>query len=196
MKKPSVKGVLVLGAVAAVRRLVKSGKVTREAVETRLGAAAVEALDEKINVALWYPVEVFAELVELDFEIGGRRSPEYMREAGAAAARRLIASGMYPQMSPREPGAGAARGREDVLREARINGSLTQSLYNFIRTSAALNEREELEIAWEGARPFPEPARYSTEGFMAEMSRHQGGEARVTSRRPDPDRIVYTYQRG
>lgn len=195
MKEPSVKGGLVVGAVAAVRGLLKAGKISREAVEARLSAATRRILDDKINVALWYPVQVFAELVDLDWEVGGGRSPDYARGSGAAAARRLIASGMYSQLAPRDPSEDTARDREEVLREARINGSLTMSLYNFIRPSARLNEREELEITWEGARQLPEPTRYSTEGFMREMSRHQGKAAHVTSVRPDPDRIVFTYER-
>lgn len=195
MKEPAVKGGLVLGAVVAARGLVKAGKIAREAAELRLSAATLETLDEKINVALWYPVQIFAELVELDWEIGGGRAPDYARASGAAAARRLIASGMYSQLAAREPTGEVSRDRAEVLREARLNGSLTMSLYNFIRPSARLNERSELEITWDGASLLPEPTRYSTEGFMREMSAHQGRAAHVSSVRTHPDRIVFTYER-
>src|SRR5262245_13097779 len=97
-KVPSVKGNLMLGSVVAARRHRDQGRISAEALEARLSAQALTLVDQKIHISSWYPIQIFTELIELNWEIGGRRDPEFMRREGERSADRLFVSGIYQQL--------------------------------------------------------------------------------------------------
>src|SRR5262245_59189123 len=78
-RQPSAKGTLVLGVVVAARRLREKGKISPEQLEARLSKAALELIEQKINIAGWYPIQVFTELMDLSWELSGSREPDFMR---------------------------------------------------------------------------------------------------------------------
>ena len=86
----SVKGSLVLGAVVTVLRHRNQGRISADQLSARLGGAAFELVDQKIDIGRWYPVKAFTELLDLDWEVGSRRDPDYMRRQGEQAADRLF----------------------------------------------------------------------------------------------------------
>jgi hypothetical protein len=190
---PSVKGSLVLGAVVTVRRHRTQGRISADQLAARLGGAALELVDQKIDIGRWYPVKVFTELLDLDWEVGSGRDPEYMRRQGEQAADRLFASGIYQQLNyaERADRVGTAKG---VKRQATLITTITGTLYNFLRFEVRLREErgDALEIVFSNAALFSEALRHSTEGFMNQINQRQGSSLRWSSRRAPADVVTFT----
>jgi hypothetical protein len=189
--EPSVKGSIVVGAVAALRKLRSQGRVSPEALSARLSGAALELLEQKIEAGRWYPVGPFCELLDLEWEIAGDRRPEHARESGARSADRLIASGSYQQLDYAER-ADRAASRDALRRQVHLVTSITGALYNFLRTQVTVDEANGcLEVVYTNAAAFSEPLRLSTEGFMNQLNVRQGSARRWTSERRSPSEIVF-----
>jgi hypothetical protein len=54
--EPSVKGSLDVGVAVTARRHRDAGRVSAEQISARLSGAAVELLDQKIEIGRWYPI--------------------------------------------------------------------------------------------------------------------------------------------
>lgn len=190
--QPSAKGTLVLGASVSVRRLRDKGRISAETLELRLGSAAQGLLDQKINIAGWYPIQVFSELMNLHWEIAGRRDPQFMRDQGGLSADRLFDSRIYQQLQFAEQ-AERVQSRDALVRQARLITSITGSLYNFLEIGVRVDDArpDELQISYGNATLFDEALRYSTEGFMNRINHRQKSTRRWTSERPTPDRVVF-----
>src|SRR5690606_2118166 len=93
-----VKGSAIESVVADVNRLVEEGRLAREALAARLPAEDLQLLETKIVPALWYSYGSYGRLMELLFEIEGRRSTEYLVERGRRAGERVRAMGIYAQL--------------------------------------------------------------------------------------------------
>jgi hypothetical protein len=193
--EPSVKGSLLVGAVVTVRRHRDQGRISADGLAARLSGAVLELVDQKIDIARWYPVAAITELLDVDWEVGGRRDPAYMRRSGEQTADRLFASGIYQQLRYAEE---TERGRdaEELKRQSKLITSITGSLYNFLRFEVRLEgERgEALEIVYSNAAPFSDALRYSTEGFMNQVSLRLGAEHRWSSQRPRADVVVFALR--
>ena len=189
---PSAKGSLVLGAAVAARRHREKGRISEQQLEVRLSAPALALIDQKILIAAWYPIDAFCELMDLNWELGGRRAPEFMRREGERSADRLFDTGIYPQLRFAEEAA-KVESRDQLLRQSRLISSITASLYNFLQIEVRVGEGPEghLQIVYENAAPFSEALRYSTEGFMNQINKRQKSAQRWTSERQRPDRIVF-----
>lgn len=190
--KPSVKGVLVVGAMVAVRRLRDGGRVPEEQLAARLGAAALELLDEKIDLGRWYPMQAFCELLDLEWEVAGDRDPAHMIRAGALTADRVFDRGIYQQLDYAQR-AERANTREDVLRRARLITTVTASFYNFLDVEVRLDPDNPsvLEIRYGNAAEYSEALRHTTEGFMNQINRRLGSSRSWTGQRPRPDLVVF-----
>lgn len=190
--QPSAKGILVLGAAVSVRRLRDKGRIRPESLELRLGSTALELVDQKINIAGWYPIQAFTELLNLHWEVAGRRDPQFMRDEGGTSSDRLFDSGIYQQLVFAEK-VERAQTRESLVRQARLITSITGSLYNFLEPSVRVDDArpDELEVCYGNAVLFDESLRYSTEGFMNRINHRQKSARRWTSERPVPDRVVF-----
>jgi len=190
---PSVKGSLVLGAVVTVRRHRSQGRISADQLGARLTGAALELVDQKIDIGRWYPVKDFTDLLDVDWDVGSRRDPEYMRRQGEQAADRLFDSGIYQQLNyaERADRVGSAR---DLKRQATLITTITGTLYNFLRFEVRLSEGrgDALEIVFSNATPFSEALRHSTEGFMNQINQRQGSSLRWSSRRAQADVVVFT----
>ncbi|HXK25925.1 MAG TPA: hypothetical protein VMS55_24880 [Myxococcota bacterium] len=190
--QPSAKGSLVLGAAVAARRHREKGRISEQQLEVRLSGPALALIDQKILIAAWYPIDAFCELMDLNWELGGRRDPEFMRREGERSADRLFDTGIYPQLRFAEEAA-KVHSRDDLVRQSRLISSITGSLYNFLQIDVRVGDGEEgnLRIVYENAAPFSEALRYSTEGFMNQINKRQKSAQRWTSERQRPDRIVF-----
>lgn len=189
---PSVKGSLVLGAVVTVSRHRKAGRVSTGQLEARLGGEALELVDQKIDIARWYPVSAFVELVELDWDLFGGRDPDHVRRSGAVTADRLFDRGIYQQLDYAQR-ATRAQSYAALVRQARLIGTITDTLYNFLDVSVRIDEErvDSLEITYRNAEPFAEVLRYTTEGFMNQINHRQGSARRWTSERTRPDVVTF-----
>src|SRR5262249_23100543 len=96
--EPSVKGTIVLGVVAALRKLRKQGGRLQAQGAAGLSGGALELLEQKIEFSRWYPMPVFRELVEFEWDEIAKHDPEHARQAGVLSAERQFASGRYQQL--------------------------------------------------------------------------------------------------
>lgn len=190
--EPSVKGVLVVGAVVAARRHRETGRIPPEQLDARLSPEALELVDSKIDIGRWYPIAAFCELIELDWEVAADRDPEHARRAGAFSADRLFDRGLYQQLDYAER-ATRAQTRAALTRQARLISTIIGTLYNFLEVEVKVDEQrpDALEIHYRNAGPFAEVLRYTTEGFMNQVNHRQGSMRRWTSERVDPDLVVF-----
>jgi hypothetical protein len=78
---------------------------------------------------------------------------------------------------------------DDVLRQSRLVCTLTSTLYDFISARAEVVDGKRLHIRFEGAGDFPEALRYSTEGFLNEMTQRK--RRLWSSERPRQDLILF-----
>lgn len=189
---PSAKGSIVMGVVATLRKLRKGGQLSNARLAARLSGPALELLEQKTELASWYPMPLFAELVAFEWEVVGKRDPEYTRRSGALSADRQIESARYQQMDFAKR-AKKAESSSALLLQARLITTVTAAFYNFLQTSVAIDPARpnRLEIVYANAAAFPEPLRYATEGFMNQINQRQGSARRWQSERSTPDRILF-----
>lgn len=189
--EPSVRGSLFVTGVVAVRRHRESGAISEEELAARLGPAALELLDQKIDIDHWYPIRAFTEMVDMDWELAAR-APDYMREKGEDAAARFFRTGIYQQLDyakrVRRPD-----DRPSLLRQAKLIVSVAESLYSFLEVRVQ-EQRDALEIIYGNAKLFSEALRYSTEGFMNEVNRMQGAVRKWASERVAPGRVCFRLE--
>ena len=187
--EPSVKGSLFVTGVAAVRRYRDAGLLSEDQIAARLGPVALETLDQKIDIARWYPIDAFCEMVDLDWEIAAERDPAYMCRLGEVAARRFFERGIYQQLdyAKRTERVGS---RRSLVRQAKLIATVANSLYSFLEIEVRVTS-DVLEIVYRNATPLHEALRYTTEGFMNEVNRWQGSSRRWTSERVAPDRVRF-----
>lgn len=187
--EPSVKGSLLLNAAVAMRRHRDAGRVSEDELAARLGPAALELLDQKIDVSRWYPIDGFCEMVNMDWEIAAGRDPDYARRMGQDSAARFFQSGIYQQLDYAKRVA-RVESRSALVRQSRLITTVTNTLYSFIEIDVQV-EGDNLVIFFGDAAAFSEALRYTTEGFMDEINRQQGSARRWSSERIAPDRVRF-----
>ena len=189
--KPSAKGTLVLGSIVAVRRHREKGRITEHQLEARLRADTLALLEQKIVIAAWYPIECFCELLDVNWDVAGKREPEFMRREGERSADRLFDTGIYPQLRFVDESARAEK-RDELVRQSRLITSITGTLYNFLEIEVRMDEsRGHLEIIYGNAALFSEALRFSTEGFMNQINKRQKSKRVWSSQRVEPGRVVF-----
>jgi len=187
-----VKGNLLLGAVVAVRRLRDRGRVPAEQLAARLSGAALDLIDQKIDVTRWYPVAAFCELLDVDWEVAGNRDPEFMRQEGARTAERLFDRGIYHQLDYAQR-VERVQSRDALVRQARLITTITGTLYDFLEVEVCVDPEssDQLEIRYHNASEYSEALRYTTEGFMNQINRRHGSSRSWASERPRPDLVIF-----
>jgi len=189
MGSESVKGTLLLGAVVGARRIRDRLGIAPESLEARLSAEALALLDRKIEVARWYPVRAFCELVDWGWEVEGRRDPAYLEQQGAASADRLFDSNRYQQLEYAER-AGRVDSRDQLVRQSRRITTILGAFYDFLRVEVAVAD-DGLEIVYENAAAFGDPLIHTTVGFKNQVNRRQGSKIRWTGARIRPDAVSF-----
>ena len=190
MATESVKGNLMLGVAVAVRRLRDRGRIDPEELQARLSGPALEIIDQKIEIARWYPIATFCELLELDWEVAGHRDPMYLERQGAISADRLFDSRMYQQLDFAER-SGRVETRQGLARQAKLITTITGSLYNFLQFDVTVNPRS-LDIVYGNARAFVDALIPTTVGFMNQINQRQGSKRRWTGKRLNPDEVRFS----
>jgi hypothetical protein len=182
-----VKGSAIESVVADVRRLVEQGQISRDVLDARLKAEDLELLDQKIVPALWYGLGSYGRLMELLFEVEGRRSHDYLVERGRRAADRIRATGLYAQLKGDWSNWGERVGR--IL--ATLGPAMykdTQWRIQMFSDGGPVRFRLEVDCPPE----FPDVCRYPTQGFVDYLARmYNGARIRVRSERPSAERMVF-----
>jgi len=189
MPSEGVKGSLVLGATVAVRRMRERGRVSGEKLEARLSASALELVDQKIEMARWYPIGAFCELIEVAWDVEGRRQPSYLERQGAASADRLFDSNRYQQLEFAER-SGKVETQQQLIRQARLIATVTGTFYDFLEVDVNLDS-DGLCIVYGNARAFGDPLIHTTVGFMNQVNVRQGSKRRWSGSRTRPDEVRF-----
>jgi hypothetical protein len=193
---PAIKGSAFEAVVTDLNRAIEEGRISRDEVEARLEPDDIPVLESKAVVSSWYPIETYRRIAEVlvDVEAGGR--PGYLRERGARAAERLFAAGVYQQLRFGDERAQELQGRGEQWsqRDGTIMATLAGAIFNFSvwRFEVVDAARRIYLIEVTEASALPEVARLAAEGFIGYVSsRLSDAPTRITSERPDPDRILF-----
>jgi hypothetical protein len=184
-----VKGTAIESVVADVNRLVEEGRISRDTLEVRLQAPDLKLLDTKIVPALWYGYGPYGRLMEILFEVEGRRSTEYLVERGRRAADRVRATGLYAQLKGNWSNWGDRVGT--------ILATLGPALYKDTHWRIQMTGVSESAIAFrlevDCPPEFPDLCRWPTQGFIEYIARMYAGEqkVRMRSERVSPERMLF-----
>jgi hypothetical protein len=184
-----VKGTAIESVVTDVNRLVEEGRISREVLEARLPGADLQLLETKIVPALWYSYGSYGRLMELLFEVEGRRSTEYLVERGRRAADRVRATGLYAQLKGNWSNWGDRVGT--------ILATLGPAMYKDTQWRIAMTGVAERTVAFrievDCPAEFPDVCRWPTQGFIGYIATMYAGDhkVRMTSERVSPERMVY-----
>jgi hypothetical protein len=180
-QEPGIKGSVLKGIVEHALEVCHKQNVSAAELERRFGARGVALLHGTIAPAVWYPISFYGTLRAFLREIEGGGSERYSIEAGAESARRLILSGMYPQLAgldgfgwdgarslgPAELAARRDKFKQQLTRVAGIHGAL----FNFSSMTPAADpdhaDRVQLEYWDFGA--MPPDGRLAVLGFWNEL---------------------------
>jgi hypothetical protein len=187
MEVPSIKGSAFHSVVEDVKRLIDEDRVDPSELASHLSAKDRGFLDIEVTPIGWFPIATYGRMLEvLAREEGGNDPQAYLCARGAKAAERML-SGIYESFVS-APGAWGMRVGQMMM-------GIGKLLYNFTAWNFRAVEGEIYEIEVIDARDYPEPARYTAQGFLCSFARRASGrEMRVTSSRPTPDRIVFRIQ--
>jgi hypothetical protein len=180
---PSIKGSAFRSVREDVKRLVDQGRIDPEELLSFLSDKDRELLDTVITPVSWVPIETYAHMLELlALEEGGNDTIRYLRDRGARAAEQLL-SGTYQSFAA-EPGTWGRHVGETMMGMGKL-------LYNFSDWSFHAETDDACEIRVTDALHFPDPARFTAEGFLKWFAEHAANRPmRVESSRPSPDRVV------
>lgn len=188
MQRPGVKGTALDSALTDLRAALDAGRIDEGELEARLELEDLRILDAKILPSAWYPVETYARILEALGELEGGGRAEYHVERGRRAAERLLRSGIYRQLERAE------RMVERCSPRAVVSVLLTvgRALFSFGTWRVVSENDREVRYEIAGAAAFPEPARYTIQGFTDWAARSVSRRIeRVTSHRPAPDRAEF-----
>jgi hypothetical protein len=190
MDVPSVKGVLVRSAVDRIESYLASGRLAREKLELRLEREDL-ALFEKAAIVngLWYPATRYERLLDVIYEVEGRRT-EALVAFGRSAAESLLGATAFAGIFE----ATARRGSHESGGPLLVK--LTELMLSFTRWKYVGAGADEFKVEVSEAADFHEHARHSAQGMIEFFASHLfQTRLRLTSERPSPDRIVFTGTR-
>ncbi|HSJ98864.1 MAG TPA: hypothetical protein VLC53_17445 [Myxococcota bacterium] len=184
-----VKGTAIESVVADVNRLLEERRLSREALEARLPAADLQLLESKIVPALWYPYGSYGRLMELLFEVEGRRSTEYLIERGRRAADRVRATGLYAQLKGNWSNWGDRVGT--IL--ATLGPAMYKDTSWRIEIQGVAERAVTFRLEVDCPAEFPDVCRWPTQGFIGYIASMYAGDnkVRMTSERVSPERMVF-----
>ena len=191
LTEPSVKGLLLIGSVKAIRSAIKGGDVARESVELMLTPGDLEILDSKIESTRWYPVGMIGRLQEILAKMVGGDRIAALRRLGALAAGDVRDTGTYDQMDFEE---GTLESASHIRRVsfARRSATLNSMMFNFGTSRIEVDEaNRDTLIHYEEVGEFPDSMRYTIQGFTEAVARIASGvDVPVSLEEIHPDRFT------
>jgi hypothetical protein len=184
-----VKGTAIESVVTDVNQLVEAGRLSPHELELRLPAEDLRLLETKIVAALWYPLGSYGRLMNLLYEVDGRRSTEYLVERGRRAAERIRASGLYSQLKSDWSTWGDRVGKILVT----LGPAMYKDTQWRIQLERVGTRGMTLRLEVDCPPEFPDVCRWPTQGFVEALAQLYSGDAkvRVHSERVSPERMVF-----
>lgn len=169
-----------------ISNAVQEGRIETSQLESATKAEDRDLLDEILVAGIWYPLESYTRMLDLLWEIDGRRDPQYLIDRGARAADRILGAGAYADMVETAGRWGGEQVVQSVL-------SLSKSLFNFVDVAIHGEiEDDHFEVAFIHTAAFPDCARYASQGFFQPLfARLAGRPVAVESRRHTDDELRF-----
>lgn len=181
---------MLMGAVAQVRKAIRSGATDLDRVTARLEAEDLSFLEEKVEATRWYPVGTLGRYLEVLASLSPGPRDETLYKLGELSLMVAQRSGSYPQL--RNEGKRADQNDPSERRlMLRMRMSVWSAFYSFGSFKIEVDPEGKPAIEYVDVGPLPDAIRPTIEGFMAAITSDLDGRpVRVTSERPTPDRIV------
>ena len=155
----------------------------------------MDVLESKVQAALWYPLQSFGRMTKLLLEYEGRGDVEYLRERGRRAAERIVATGIYDQLS-------ANLMETYGERVGRVMVTLGPSMYRDTEWTYEVvldpqgRERIGFRVGLTCPVEFPALCRHATLGFIEFLTeRTLDVPYSFTSAQPAPNRVDFEGRR-
>jgi hypothetical protein len=183
-----VKGTAIESVVADVRKLVETGKVSRQQLEVRLEAEDLALLEEKLLPSAWYALGSYGRMTQLLYDTEGRGRLTYLHERGRKAAERIRSAGLYAQLTANKDRWGDSLGNMMVTLGPAIYRD-TEWRYRLLSVGGS-GLRFHIEVAV--PESFPDVCRHQTQGFIEHAASHAAGQhVRMSSARVSPTRMTF-----
>ena len=186
-----VKGTALESVVEDINRLVEDGTIAFDELEALMTHQDLSVLESKIQAALWYPLASFGRMTALLLEREGRGDVAYLAARGRKAAERIVASGVYDQLS-----ASVIETYGD--RVGKVMVTLGPAMYRDSEWTHEQipgpdgGERAGFRVTMKLPVEFPDVCIHSTRGFIAYLTeRTMDVPYVVTSDQPAPGTIVF-----
>jgi len=186
MDVPSVKGVLVRSALERIQSHLAAGRLTREQIELRLEREDLALFEKDLVVnGLWYPAERYQRLLDLIYEVEGRR-PEALIAFGRSAGESLLAASAFSGIYQATARRGSHENGGPLFME------IAGLMLNFSRWSYFGVSADEFRVEVSEASDLHDHVRYTAQGLIEHFgSRLFETPLQMTSERRSPDLIVF-----
>jgi hypothetical protein len=149
-------------------------------------------LDRKIDLAAWYPIGIFCELIDFDWDVAGHGQPSYLERQGSVTADRLFSSGTYQQLEFAER-SGKVETVRSLERQSKLISTITCALYSFLTFEVTI-QPSALRIVYRNASAFGDALIHTTVGFMNQINHRQGSKRRWSGRRISRDEVQFDME--
>ena len=187
--EPSIQGAVIQGLVDDVARLRHTGRISEEELEKYLMEEDRELLESRVLARQWYPMHQYGRFIELVVakEANGHRD-DYLVERGRRAAERLLVRIDAQYDLQGEPWGPTV---------TTLLTPLVNMIHNYTDWKLEIVEPTRCyRVCVEASAEFPEPARYTTQGFIYHfVTRAAGAPVRVTSQRIDARQVKYLIEK-
>jgi hypothetical protein len=182
IREPSIRGAALRQSIDWLGQLIVTRCTTFHALGVRLQPGDIALLSQPIDANGWYPVDRCARIDEALILAHGGVPAAVLRELGARRAARWVADRRAsPSMGSRTA---------ESIDPAKLFRDTP--LLNFGRWRMHGDPLVNCELVLEEAEPLPESARISLAGFLQSIfAATVDREARVESRREEPDRALF-----
>lgn len=178
---PAIKGSVLRPIVEHAREVCRKRSIPVAELERRLGAGGAHLFRAEIRATDWYPVSFYGPLRQFLREVEGGGRDRYTIDSAIEGARKLIASGIYPQLEflkqPKpliDRNADPKARRELFVSQLERVSTIHNALFNFsrvdVRDDPEHEDRVQLEFRDRGVMPYD--GRLAVLGYWLEMSAH------------------------
>jgi hypothetical protein len=176
-RPPSIKGSVMGGHAQILVKHLADGSIREESLARRFGPEEIAILKGPFQDAGWYDVSLYGRLLEFMRDEIGNGSDDYLVEAGARTAQRLIDSGIHQQMEYLRRTQHRTKDDKEARsaafgRDLRLLNSISASILNFSKSEVLPDSEYPLRwvIRKSDARAYPTPLCWTTLGFINRMA--------------------------